>query len=229
MDKHYLIDTNVFMQYPNVITAFGNIHVHLKTIEELDYLKENENGEVAHRARKAAKVINNNLSQFTIETKTYFKKNVDDILWKCSKKNGYVLVTNDLTLRLKAKFNKVEAIEYHTNDLIYSGTTYIKTIPQEIPKLIEDLEYFNKLKNNEFVIFEDENILNYSDSGKVIKKILGVYWNKDGRLEEVKDISMRNSFYPKICARNVEQKCLINALQDDTITILSVAGGYGVG
>ena len=54
-NKQYLVDTNVIIHYPSLFLNIENLHIHLKTVEELDRLKESENGELAYRARKGAK------------------------------------------------------------------------------------------------------------------------------------------------------------------------------
>lgn len=227
--KGHLIDTNVIMRYPSALTHFENVVVHLGTIEELDYLKESANSEVAYRARKGAKAVAQNLDHIKIEQKKYGLKVVDDILWKCAKNNNYVLITNDLTLQLKAKFHRVKTNPYKNGeDKLYTGveTVFItdeSTIPQIAKEMMQDLY------ENQYLVFKNTNKPFLAKDGSEDYSSVEIFVKQKGELVPVVAKTINNSIYRKITARNPEQKCLIDALFNDDITILCVNGKYGVG
>lgn len=230
MAENYLIDTNVIIRFPSVFQHFKNLHVHLKTVEELDRLKESENGELAYRARKGAKLIAQNLDKIVIERGNYRQKTVDDILLQCAKKKKYTLITNDLTLELKCKFNKVKSESYTNGEKsIYSGTIITQIGAEE--NIEECLQLFdpNSFHQNQFLIFENINEVQIQTDGSERHPSITQFIKKEDEFVKVKDYIIRNAFYQKIESRNVEQKCLIHALYDDDIKIIVVAGGFGVG
>ena len=148
----------------------------------------------------------------------------------CAKKNGLILITNDLTLELKCRFNKVQSEPYTNGDkAIFTG---IKTISVSSPEEIEGYlvqETLDSLKENQFLIFEDFQKENTQTDGTIRHPSIAEYIKKGDEFIKIKDYTMRNKFYPKIEARNVEQKCLIHSLYDDKINIYVVAGGFGTG
>lgn len=217
----YLIDTNVIIKYPSVFETFGNVSVHLKTIEELDRLKDSENYELAYRARKGAKAVQQNLKNIKIERKTYRQKTVDDILLKCAKRKNYTLITNDLTLILKCKFNGVTARKYQNGENIkYTGTVEkeVSNISQ-VEKLLK--EFNGKLFFNQYLIFKQ-----FDNAGECINHQAFIQKEK---LIAVENKYINNAINRKIKGKNPEQKCLMNSLFDETIKIIIAGGGYGVG
>lgn len=229
--KHNLIDTNVIIHFPSVFTNIKNIHVHLKTVEELDRLKESDNAELAYRARKGAKLISANLKNITIERYTYRQELVDDVLLKCAKKNNFVLITNDLTLELKCKFNKVESQPYTNGEKTnYSGIVNLPFINQKATdEYISKQSNVDKYHENEYLIFKNRNkpIVNFDGTEDFESPVQ--YIKKNGRFIKIKDHSIYNSFNKKIVARNIEQKCLLNTLTDKNISIVCITGNYGSG
>lgn len=229
-NKHNLIDTNVIIKFPSVFQNIDNIHIHLKTVEELDRLKTSENLDLAYRARKAAKLISANLHKITIERKNYGQKAVDDILLHCAKRKKFVLITNDLTLELKSRFNGVESQSYLNGEKTnYTGVKTIEVSSNEEVKSFLTEPVLSELKENQFLIFEDATTTELQTDGTMRHPSLVEYVKKDGNFIKVKDYTMKNKLYPKLKARNVEQKCLINALYDEKINIYVVTGGFGTG
>lgn len=229
--SQHLIDTNVIIHYPSVFNNIENIHVHLKTVEELDQLKESENPELAYRARKGAKAIEHYLANITIEKGDYKQKAVDDILLHCAKKNNFILVTNDLTLRLKAQFNFVLSKPYKNGE----STTYTGTVAEsilgedDIILKMADRNLIDSLHENEFLILEDQSKEILCTDGSLSYDSPIQFVKKGTDLETVKDYIIKNSFCNKIKPRNVEQKCLMHSLFDDNIKIIVATGCFGTG
>ena len=230
MVEKYLIDTNVLIHFPSVVSNIQNIHIHLRTIEELDYLKESENSELAYRARKAAKFVEHNLQKIIIERNRYHQKEVDDTLLKCAKKKKLILITNDLTLRLKCEGNRVQSQPYTNGDkMIYTGVERCHLYHDEDP--VDYVENYSSddLFQNQFLILENRDETIMHTDGTLDYPSPAQYIKKNDLLVEIKDHMINNGFYSKIQPRNVEQKCLLHALFDDTIKILCVAGSFGTG
>lgn len=229
-EKKNLLDTNVIIHFPSIFQNVENIHIHLKTVEELDRLKESENYELAYRARKGAKLIAAHLNNITIETRNYRQKEVDDILLYCAKKNNLTLITNDLTLELKCHFHKVATESYTNGDKFpYTGIeSILVSSNNEIKKFLTD-EKLASLKDNQFLSFKDSTTEIYNTDGSTTNPSIAEYIKKSNDFIKVKNYTIKNTFYPKIEARNVEQKCLIHALYDDDIKIYVAVGNYGTG
>ena len=228
MTQGHLIDTNVIIRYPSALQNFEKPIIHLKTIEEIDRLKDSENFELGYRARKGAKYIEHYLQNIIIENKNYRKKIVDDILLECAKKNNYVLVTNDLTLRLKCKFNNVQTAPYRNGDSsIYTGVrTYLLKNKEEVDTVLETIE---DVKENEFIIFKDFHKTIEKPNGDLDHDSIEELVCKNGELFSVPETTFSNYFYRKVKARNPEQKCLMYALSDPEITVICASGTYGTG
>lgn len=230
MVEKYLIDTNVLIHFPSVLANFENVHIHLRTIEELDYLKESENSELAYRARKAAKLVEHNLKKISIERNRYHQRKVDDTLLKCAKKKKLILITNDLTLRLKCEGNGVRSEQYTNGDkMIYTGVERCRLYHDEDPTVYIENYSSDDLFQNQFLVLENiDETITHNDGSKDYPS-LAQYIKKDKELVSVRDYVINNAFYNKVVARNVEQKCLLHALFDDKIKILCVAGSFGTG
>ena len=231
MAEQFLIDTNVIIHFPSAIQNIPNAHIHLRSIEELDYLKESENGELAYRARKGAKVIERNLDKITIERGDYKQKKVDDTLLNCAKHKKMTLITNDLTLRLKCVGNRVKNQPYTNGEkAVYNGIERCSLFEDEDPKVfVENYQDIDKLSQNQFLIFENVDGTITHNDGTLDFPSPAQYIKKGNELIPIKDYSINNGFYNKVTARNVEQKCLLHALFDDTIKIICVAGSFGTG
>lgn len=226
-NKKYLLDTNVIIHFPGALQHYKDISVHLRTVEELDKLKDDRNRDLAYRVRKGLKAISRNLDSLTILSRDYGEKEVDDTLLMCAKKEKLILVSNDLSLRLKCSFNKVECEEYtNGDDVYYSGVEYVYITPEE---KIREYTYSPMMKENQFLVFKDKTKKITFTDGSVGHPSLYEFIKKDKSLVPVKEYFIKNKFYPKITPRNVEQKCFLHALNDDEIKILAVTGGWGVG
>jgi len=231
VDKRNLIDTNVIIHFPSVFQNLKNIHVHLKTVEELDRLKESENAELSYRARKGAKLIAANLNNIIIERGDFRQKTVDDILLKCAQKNDFTLITNDLTLQLKCKFNKVESIAYTNGDKTqYTGIEIVEVNNADEVLCYSTMKHLiTDVCENQYVVFKNVNKPIVHPDETIDYESVGQFIKKGEKLNPIKDYYITNAFNKKITSRNVEQRCLINSLFDKEISILCVTGGYGTG
>ena len=225
----YIIDTNVLLDYPNVLEEFDDIMILTDVLKELDGLKLNVNTEVAFKARRAAVVLTRHYDEITWNS--YYendKMSVDDKIIAAAG-SVHVIVTNDVYLKVKAKIKDVKTRGYKIED-DYTG---IRTVEVELDEngyndwlnyTYENETFPDKFKayNNEFIFVVDKN--------KTEDNLLAIFQNKSGVAKSVhRDRIIKNKWIDTICPRNPEQKCLFQALYDDDISILYAGGQWGCG
>ena len=157
-----IIDTNVLLDYPQIVEKEDDNLIALSVLKELDGLKKHLNKEVAEKARRAAVYISRNLDKLKWDS-TYRDKVVDEQLLDITKENDGVLITNDVYLKVKAYIKGIPTHGYGSSEN-YSGvrTLYLQT---DENKYNADLDYMlnehkfpvpdAKLCENEFVIVKD--------------------------------------------------------------------------
>ncbi len=116
--NYYIIDTNVFVDYPDIISKIGRdyqIILSAKVIDELDYLKISLSEEQKKNVQKALKLINDNLDKRNIKMDTadlsllpndFNKKSPDNFILSVALKynsENPILLTSDNGLQIKAK------------------------------------------------------------------------------------------------------------------------------
>jgi rRNA-processing protein FCF1 len=115
----FIVDTNIFVQCPNVIDAINprdNIVIPIKVIDELDKLKVSLSSEsLRDNAEKALRNINRELNKRKIREECgdlsclpqdFSKKNADNLILSIALKfrnHSPILLTNDNGLQVKAK------------------------------------------------------------------------------------------------------------------------------
>lgn len=149
--------------------------------------------------------------------------------------NQVILVTKDTGLRVRAAGWGVESQNYR-NDLIEEGIyTGIREIEVEnyldyevlweqdyldINKLSDNLQ--SQLKNlnpNEFIYFKCGN-----------KTCPGIYTNNQIKiLKDIKPKYGKEITYCGIKPKNLEQKCAVEVLMDQSISLISICGAAGCG
>ena len=114
----YIIDTNVFVDYPEIISKIDNkykIILSAKVIDELDYLKTSLTADQKKNVQKALRLINENIDKRGIKMDTadlsllpndFSKKSPDNFILsvalKYSEENP-IMLTSDNGLQIKAK------------------------------------------------------------------------------------------------------------------------------
>ena len=130
-----VIDTNILLHNPNILEEIEDAVITIRVIEEIDGLKKNNNPEVAYQARRASYAIlsndnamlfnNKNSSSFIQSIYNFSKLSVDDELVYFAKKHKWELITNDLNLQIKCRFNKVKCSGYSKVKDNYTGVIYL--------------------------------------------------------------------------------------------------------
>lgn len=220
-----IIDTNVLMSHPNIITKEKDIIIPTDVLKELDGLKSNINSEVAFQARRAAIVISKHMNslKFNDDLEDTNLK-VDDKLIELSRKLNGTLITNDVYLKIKALIKGVKTKGYGgTED--YSGVYYWTTAfsedgyNRELELMLQTGKPIMDLRQNQYLVVNNqkgENIAIYRYTGSDFVQV-------------TKRNVIVNKWYGKIVARNIEQMCLMDALADKDLTVVYAGGAYGTG
>ena len=233
-----MLDTSYLMNRENILDKLleeYRVVINIVVIEELDHLKESENHRKSFQARRAIRSIEKNKNNQnlifdftkTINVRLAYEINQeiignvnDNLIVSCAYKREALLATDDLNLKIKAKFLNVELFqdEYDT-PVEYIG--YIDVTPT-------DEEWR--------IIYEDRtnNIYNCLCNQFIIMR------NKDGEIacimkwtgEEYTNINykgFKSEYMGDIQPRNIEQKLALDMLQDNNITIKVLTGCQGTG
>jgi hypothetical protein len=142
----YIIDTNVFVDYPDIISKIDEIYriiLSAKVIDELDYLKISLPEEQKKNVQKALKLINENLGKRDIKMDTadlsllpndFNRKSPDNFILSVAlkyKAENPILLTSDNGLQIKAKGLSITTI----------------TLKDFLKQYLPDNQYFKWLNN----------------------------------------------------------------------------------
>jgi predicted ribonuclease YlaK len=221
----YLLDTNVLLKYPSVLSHFdGEVALSIRVLEEIDGLKKNSNPEVAYEARRASHKILKVMDKIHFELKVNRKVSVDDSLIELAKKRGYTLITNDLNVIIKSNARKVKCQSYDKVETNYTGVQYYTTeldensYNEELEKMLDTCVPPMEMRENEFLIVKDQN-------GDAVCNLIF----KNGKLKLLNGHAIKSDYAGKITPRNLEQDCLMELLYDGQVSIIAATGEYGTG
>lgn len=196
MQKNYVIDTNVFLDNPNVITILrngieNNIYIPKTVLMELDKLKSDTR--VNHLVTRATREIEKNLDFIKIIENDKIDNNdlqiLEDI--KNSSVENPILVTNDRIFRLLASDKGIKAEEFleslpfKSESEIHTGILKdTKNNPDEIANyftIIDGLPILHK-KNHEPKLLDYKN-----EIWKLVPKSIN---NKTGEYDIYQNMAM---------------------------------------
>lgn len=235
MVKNYVLDTNVLIHDPEAIFSFEDniVCVPLPVIEELDKLKR-EQGRIGRNARWAIRILEELRTKGDLHTgvslpnggtlvipvlseldfekhqvKFLFEKYVDNWIiayafyLKSKSEHPTIIVSKDISLRVKAGALGIAAEDYLTDksDLQLLSPGY------HVFERLDEVDT-SKLVPNEYVETKEG------------------YFRFDG--EELRRIESRTKVYG-IQPRNKEQLFALDALLDDSISLVSLIGIAGTG
>lgn len=220
-----IIDTNVLIDYPEILEQNDILGIAWPVLEELDKLKITK-GERARKARivlKRLKALLENQDEesninFIQIPEAYSNFTVDNQLLYLCKNNDYTLITNDINLQVKCIALEVKYESYQQETEIYTGILELN-VPEE-NELISQL-YSNDFSN--LTLYENQYIL--VKDGNDVKDILVYQHNSINKIQRKK---IRTEFEKELSPLNVEQECLFDALYSDS-TIIYGSGDYGTG
>jgi predicted ribonuclease YlaK len=245
MDKLYLIDTNVLLESPEVIEEY-QVVILSHVIRELEKHKLSFNKELAFKARRATRYIDENREKVKFDFKDYqvtfddeYDKNyTDNKIIQCCLDNEYGVISNDLLLKIKAEGLGIEVLDISVeNDEEYSGVYELYlTKSKEDQELLAEI-YENPYKNtynlvqNQYLYIWDKDKPTYNDDGEQNGYEIIDSFRFDG--EKTIKLKFKPIFSKftgdKVRPINRKQEMLFDLLQNKDQTIKACFGKYGVG
>lgn len=253
MRKYFVLDTNVLLHDPTAFRQFddNDVIIPMKVIEEIDQFKR-EVTERGRNARQVARMLDElrkeaRLSEGVplegggtlkvafppdgLESKRYLSAD-DQILhvafhlYETNGKQPVILVSKDINLRIKADALGLDAEDYENGhiatDEIYTGRTEIVLPTAALEQFRADGRIpppaGHQLQPNQYLVMQDE-----ADEGT---RELGRY---DSIPEMIVALVPPSYHLLPIQPRNEEQRFAIDALINDDIKLVSLAGKAGTG
>lgn len=245
MTKLYLVDTNVLLETPEVLYDYPTV-ILSHVIRELEKHKLSFNKELAFKARRVTRSIEENRDKVAFDFKDYevkfdesYDKNyVDNKILQACLDNDYGLISNDLLLRIKGEGLGIEVLDIDIDeDEEYSGVHEIYlTKSKEDQQLLADI-YQNPYKNtynlvqNQYLYIWDKDKPTYDDEGEQNGYEFIDSFKFDGeKLVKLKFKPIYSKFTgDKVRPINKKQEMLFDLLQNKEQTIKACFGKYGVG
>lgn len=212
-----LIDTNILIDYPQIVLNKDDVVILSSVLEELDSLAHSRDFSVRKKASRAIQTLLENQDKYTfLETGETFADK--DLLLTAKPSEGVTIITNDRVLHIKGLDAGLNLEFYHEQENSYEGVTYLKT-PEDNDKICEIFSPDFKCEyDNHYFVINDEDVTVYC-------------WEK-GRLRAIDRDSLvfYNDFSNrKIFPKNIEQIILMDMLRNKSITIMYVGGYFGTG
>lgn len=237
-----LIDTNILLDYPQIIEDSNDIMISTDVLRELDGLKLSSNPDTSFKARRAAVVISHNLDKIKwndmLENQNM---KVDDKLLELCKTYGCKLITNDVYLKVKAIIYNVETEGYGIKD-DYNGikTIFIETDENRYNEWLDYVLQNQQFPDhdlspescyeNEYFMVKDLTSPIITKDGKSDYELLTILYYENGSVHQLPQrLEIRNNWISKIHPKNDEQKCLFHALSNRDISIIYAGGCFGSG
>lgn len=229
-----IIDTNVILQHPSVISDFEGeqLVVPICILKELDALKHRDNEELAYQARRGIQAIENAGREIDFPECEGINGADEQLLFLTEKMEGQLL-TNDLSLKVRALAKGLMATSYHNGrEVGYRGWRTLvigegKNKEMELYAQIQSNPEENSLEllENEYLIVETKDEQEVSKrSGKKNNKVLEIFKWQDGKMKKVlvdKEL--------KIKPWNALQNCALDLLLDTKVPVKFILSPPGAG
>lgn len=227
MDKRidrYICDTNVLLDYPEIIEKY-NIVLISHVLRELEKYKTNRNSDLAFKARQATRYINNH-KKVAFDFRDYqvgFDKYVDGeyvdnkIIEACLQ-NKYKLITNDILLKLKAIGYGIEVVNIDSGKHISEGLKEVYMTDDELSYTYKNLDKNRwNLHINQYLIIKNKE----SDKDIDCFKWDGQY------LIRVNPKGFTTTTFGKFKPYDFYQKAAVDSILSNDITCLMGKAGSG--
>lgn len=129
-----------------------------------------------------------------------------------SEKEDIVFITNDICLKNIARYLRLDVCSVVGKENIYKGYKIIKGTSEQINIAMENID-FSDWNINEYLIIQ-----NIDDNSE-----------KEMRFDGEKFVSLKLPSSKFIKAKNSLQRCALDILNNQDITIAAILGGYGSG
>lgn len=228
-----VIDSNVLLDYPQIVETKEKILISIGVLRELDGLKKHMNPEIASQARRAAVYISRNMENIDWDNEER-SGTVDEQLLAITKEINGTLITNDVYLKVQATIGGIDNKGYTKKD-DYTGVAYyyIKTdenrYNKELDEMFQTLQPPDiELANNQYLVVKDLNVP-LENKKDIDYETMGIFRYVDGELQIVGEEHIRNQYVDYIKPKNVEQVCLFDCLLNPENTIIYAGGLPGAG
>ena len=225
-------DTNAILELQNKIFD-EKFFISSVTLQELEGIKTSgqKDGEVKYKARKALHLLDENSDKYDVVVYATAMENYINekqveitpdtkIIASCAFSRGllpqntdFLFVTNDIACKMIASkiFGlKVESVGEKEN--IYKGYRVIKGDSKQINSIMENMD-LSEWNVNEYLIIQ-----NTDDNSE-----------KEMRFDGEKFVNLKLPPSKFIKAKNSLQRCALDILNNQDITIAAILGGYGTG
>lgn len=244
-EKMWIADTNFLYDGLEETIDKKKIVLMSTVCQETDRHKSIEDKDLSYKARKVNRFVFENYDKFhhdvgeynpeTILGADYSNEIMDNRIVAAAKINGYGILTNDLNLYSTAKAFGIE-VESFNNDA-HSGKDYTGILKVYVTNDSEEEELYAKVYQNpsinsfgllinQYVIFYDKDTpTEFDDKGNPTKyKVLDKF-----RFDGKQLVELKLPHRKVVKAKNEEQECAIDMLNNDNIPIKFIVGVSGSG
>jgi PhoH-like ATPase len=233
-----VIDTNLLMQYgKDVLKKYSNrdIIISLVTLEELDNLKT-KSGVKGFLARQGIRAFSEYEDVLRVDTAittkeveklgltTSTKNQNDSIILSTAIRNDSTLLTNDVSLRIKAEAIGVDVYEFHGEREYYNKNGWKKVVLEdsELSNFYTDFEInprqnFFDLKVNEYSI-----VLNQEKEPSDCYK-----WDGEETIRVNPNVLLKSNMLQVIKPLDFYQVAAIDSLNSNALTMITGSAGTG--
>ncbi len=231
MSMYKIVDSNVLLDFPQIIQKENYLVISTDVLWELDALKKHVNREVAFKARRAAVVISRHIEKIKFDNSLETANlSVDDKLLELTKSYAGELITNDVYLKIKAYTMGIRTSGYGGME-DYTGTvTWFIDLDDPIA-----VAEFSSIRESgtppKQFVFKENQYLIVRDEKEKEGEVLGIFVWRENKLHQVMYHEVKNSWIRKIKPRpnNPEQVCLFDILAHPEISIVYAGGSFGRG
>ena len=231
MEKKKLYDTCSLLAEINNDNLFAErFYVSSISLHELEHIKtsKTKTEDIRYRARKLSHLLdehyndydvvvyNSEISNYIIDTLGIDSTIPDNQIVGTAKfiaeKEDIVFITNDICLKNIARSIDLDVCSVVGKENIYKGYKIIKGTSETINIAMENMD-FSDWNINEYLIIQNTD----DDS------------EKEMRFDGEKFVSLKLPSSKFIKAKNSLQRCALDILNNQDITIAAILGGYGSG
>lgn len=234
ISKVCFYDTNAVLKLKEKIFE-NKCMISSVTLQELEHIKVSgrKSEEVKYNARKALHILDENPDKYTAVVFTTAMENyINEKLIEVTpdskivataafsknlipQEDDFVFVTNDLACKVIAQkiFNlPVESVDEESGNEIYKGYQVIHGDTEKINSIMSNMDY-SKWYTNEYLIIEN------TDDGT----------SKEMRFDGTSFVPLKLPSSRFIKGKNSLQRCALDIMNNQDITIAAILGGYGSG
>ena len=231
MGKKKLYDTcSLLAEIDNDDLFTERFYISSISLHELENIKtsKNKTEDVRYKARKLSHLLDEHYNDYDVvvynfEISDYIigtlgldttipDNQIVGTAKYISEKEDVVFITNDICLKNIARYIGLEVCSVVGKENIYKGYRIIKGTSEQINIAMENMD-FSDWNINEYLIIQ-----NIDDNSE-----------KEMRFDGEKFVSLKLPSSKFIKAKNSLQRCALDILNNQDITIAAILGGYGSG